>query len=366
MGVDRQANQSEIVDPGRSASDERGRFTVIVPAYNPGKDLERCLEALAQSTYEHFDVLVVDDGSTEPISPLVERFGYRYLRIDGPSGPARARNLGVQQAESEFVVFIDADVCVHPDTIERFAQSFTEDKDLAAVIGSYDDSPADPSFLSQYRNMFHHYTHCQSAGQITTFWSGCGAMRRDVFIEYGGFDEQRYRRPAIEDIELGTWMAADGGKILLDPTIQCKHLKNWSFSNMVKTDIFQRGIPWIDLMLRSAKAVKTLNVKGSQRLSVGLVFSVCALVIAGIWWPWALIGAALAAITVTVLNVDLYRFFATRRGLLFAARALLFHWLYFICCGLSVIIGTLRFHCTSRHAPDRPERSDVSEERFTA
>ncbi|MHC4568346.1 MAG: glycosyltransferase family A protein [Planctomycetota bacterium] len=149
----RQTDTSAIGDPGRSASDESARFTVIVPAYNPGKDLERCLEALAQSTYEQFDVLVVDDGSTEPISPLVERFGYRYLRIDGPSGPARARNLGVQQAKSEFVIFIDADVCVHPDTIERFARSFTEDKDLAAVIGSYDDSPADPKLsltVSEY------------------------------------------------------------------------------------------------------------------------------------------------------------------------------------------------------------------------
>ena len=45
-------------------------------------------------------------------------------------------------------------------------------------------------------------------------------MRREVFIEYGGFDEQRYRRPAIEDIELGTWIAADGGKIMLDPNIR--------------------------------------------------------------------------------------------------------------------------------------------------
>jgi len=366
MEVDRQTSQSEIADPGRCAPDESVRFTVIVPAYNPGEDLERCLEALAESTYDQFDVLVVDDGSTESIEPLVERFGYRYLRIDGPSGPARARNLGVQQAKSEFVVFIDADVCVHPDTIERFAQSFAEEEDLAAVIGSYDDSPSDPSFLSQYRNMFHHYTHCQSAGQIATFWSGCGAMRRDVFVEYGGFDEQRYRRPAIEDIELGTWIAADGGKIMLDPNIQCKHLKNWSFSNMVKTDIFQRGIPWIDLMLRSAKAVKTLNVTGSQRLSVGLIFGACALVVVGIWWRWALIGSAAAAITVTVLNIDLYRFFAMQRGLLFAAKSLLFHWLYFICCGLSVIIGTLRFHCSSQEAPSRPKRSEASKEESTA
>ena len=327
--------------------------TVIVPAYNPGEDLEHCLEALTRSTYTHFDVLVVDDGSTESIKPLVERFGYRYLRIEGPGGPARARNRGVEQVETEYVIFIDADVCVHPDTIERFIRVFTEDADLAAVIGTYDDAPADPGFLSQYRNMFHHYTHCQSAGPVTTFWSGCGAMRRDIFIKYGGFDEQRYRRPAIEDIELGTWIAADGGRIVLDPTIQCKHLKHWSFSNMIKTDVCQRGMPWIDLMLRSGKAVNTLNVTWSQRLSVGLVFAACAFAVLAIWWPSALIGTAVAAITVTLVNIKLYQFFMSRRGLWFAAKSLLLHWLYFGCCGVSFIAGTARFYASSRRASSR-------------
>jgi hypothetical protein len=221
---------------------------------------------------------------------------------------------------------------------------FSEDKGLAAVFGSYDDGPADPSFLSQYRNMFHHYTHRHSAGYVSTFWSGCGAMRRSIFIKYGGFDEKRYRRPSIEDIELGTWVTADGGRILLDPKVQCKHLKRWSLSNIVKTDIFQRGIPWIDLMLRSDKAVKILNVKGSQRLSVGLVFTACALVMLAIWWPWALIGATAAIIVVTLLNIELYRFFVSRRGWWFAIKSLFLHWLYFGCCGISVIVGTLRFY----------------------
>jgi len=348
MGFNRKTILSAIGWSDRSAPAESARLTVIVPVYNPGMDLEYCLEALTRSTYTHFDVLVVDDGSTKPIKPLVDRFGYRYLRIDGPGGPGRARNRGVEQTTTDYVIFIDADVCVHLDTVERIMQNFAGDPDLAAVIGTYDDTPADPSFLSQYRNMFHHYTHCQSAGQVTTFWSGCGAMRRDVFIKYGGFDEQRYRRPAIEDIELGTWIAADGGRIVLDQTIQCKHLKRWSFANMIKTDVCQRGIPWIDLMLRSGKAVKTLNVTGSQRLSVGLVFVACALFVAAIWWPWALIGAAAAAIAVTLLNIKLYRFFASRRGLWFAAKSLPFHWLYFGCCGVSFIAGTVQFYASGR------------------
>jgi hypothetical protein len=188
-------------------------------------------------------------------------------------------------------------------------------------------------------------------------------MRREVFIKYGGFDEHRYRCPAIEDIELGTWIAADGCRIVLDKTIQCKHLKRWSFSDMVKTDICRRGIPWIDLMLRSSKAVKTLNVTGSQRLSVGLIFIAFALVVPAIWWPLALIGTAAAIIAVTLLNIELYRFFASRRGLWFAIKSVLLHWLYFVCCGISVIAGTIRFYASGRRTTNRKGRSNTLESR---
>ncbi|MGH9908422.1 MAG: glycosyltransferase family A protein, partial [Pyrinomonadaceae bacterium] len=177
-----------------------------MPVYNSLQTLEKCLQALAQSGYDDFEVLVVDDGSTEPTKSLVERHEFGYLRIEGPGGPARARNRGVSQVDGQYVVFIDADVCVHKDALTRFAAAFASDATIDAVIGSYDNAPAKRSFLSQYKNLFHHYVHQQSHGQIGTFWSGCGAIRRDLFLRFGGFDEKRYRRPSIEDIELGTWL----------------------------------------------------------------------------------------------------------------------------------------------------------------
>jgi len=316
--------------------------TVIVPVYNARASLEQCLSALSRSEGADFDVVVVDDGSTEPLESLVTRFGCRYVRIDGPGGPARARNRGVEQVASELVIFVDADICVHPDTVARLVGAFEHDGELAAVFGSYDDEPMDPGFLSRYRNLLHHYTHCRSAGPVPTFWSGCGAIRRELFLRYGGFDEQRYRRPAIEDIELGTWMTAGGCRIVLDPSIQCKHLKRWSPGNMVKTDVLERGAPWIDLMLRSRKAVRTLNVDRVQQLSVGLVLAACALTVLSLLQPCLLIGVAGALLSATRLNTDFYRFLASGRGLRFAVLCVPLHWLYFVCCGVSVPIGVLK------------------------
>ena len=316
-------------------------LSVIVPVYNQLEELSRCLTALGASHYDDFEVIVVDDGSNLPIEPAVVERGFDYLRIEGPGGPARARNRGAQRAQGRYLVFIDADVCVHPDTLARFARAFTEDETIDAVIGSYDDSPAHPGFISQYKNLFHHYVHQQSNGSIKTFWTGCGAIRKDIFFEYGGFDEQRYRRPAIEDIELGTIMASGGRRIILDGSIKAKHLKKWTLFNLLKTDIFDRGIPWTRLMLRAGEMVSTLNVTRAQRLSIVFAYLSLILLLITIIFPQALLGAGALALTVTILNRDFYRFFRRHKGYRFTLKVIPLHWLYFLYCGFSAVCGAI-------------------------
>src|SRR5207245_252261 len=104
----------------------------------------------------------------------------------------------------------------------------------------------------------------------TTFWTGCGAIRRRDFIDHGGFDPGLYRRPAIEDIELGYRLTRSGCKILLARDVQATHLKRWTLWNVIKTDIFQRGVPWALLMKRSRVAQAELNVKPGQKVCVGV------------------------------------------------------------------------------------------------
>ena len=322
---------------------------MIVPVYNSSEQLKLCLAALSESNFEDFTVLVVDDGSIEPIRKIVDSYEFDYIRIEGPGGPARARNRGAALVESPYLVFIDADVCVHRGTLSRIAERFAEAPDLDALIGSYDEAPAEPGLISQYKNLFHHYVHQQNDGDITTFWSGCGAIRRDLFLEFGGFDEERYRRPAIEDIELGTWLSAAGRRVILDRRVKVKHLKRWTFWGMLKTDIFDRGVPWTRLMLRAGAVANTLNVENSQRLSVVMVYLSAASVVAAFWWsPSTLIGAALAT-AVTALNWDFYRYFAARRGAWFTLRILPLHWLYFAYCGFCVVWGTLLHALKDRH-----------------
>ncbi|HYM10005.1 MAG TPA: glycosyltransferase family 2 protein [Bryobacterales bacterium] len=252
-------------------------ISVIIPVKNSKRELERCLTALGQSRFTDYECIVADDGSTDGSAEAATRYGCRVIRRSESGGPGAARNTGAREARGDILFFIDADVCVHPDSLSRVAEDFAEDPSLDALIGSYDENPDSPDFLSQYKNLMHCFVHQTGNEAASTFWGGCGAIRRAVFEQYSGFNEG-YGRPSIEDIELGYRLSADGRRILLDKNLQVQHLKAWSFWRLLKTDIFDRGIPWTELILRDANMPNDLNVQISQRISVALVYLMLAAV----------------------------------------------------------------------------------------
>ena len=257
-------------------------ITVIVPVHNSAGYLRACLEHLSRSSFRDFECIVVDDGSTDDSARVAKQAGVTVLATSSRRGPAYARNVGAKSAKGEILFFIDADVCVSRDTLERVYANFEQDSEVSAVIGSYDELPESQDFVSLYKNLMHSYVHHNSKREASTFWSGCGAIRKSVFQEFSGFDES-YQRPAIEDIELGYRLTAARKKLLLDPAILVKHLKRWSFYSLVKTDIFDRGIPWTELILRDRLLPNDLNLQLSQRVSVALVY---LLMLMAVWATW--------------------------------------------------------------------------------
>jgi glycosyltransferase involved in cell wall biosynthesis len=344
------------------------RISVIVPVRNGRLHLARCLEALARSEYSDFEVIVVDDCSTDTTPEIADRYGARRLRTPRTVGPGGARNLGALQARGEILVFIDSDVVVPPETLSLLAEDFSRNPNIAAVFGSYDNTPAWPTFISQYKNLMHHYVHQISSESPVTFWAGCGAIRKSVFDEAGGFDEAKYTLPSIEDIALGLQLTQSGRRIFLDKRIQVKHLKRWTFQNLVRADIFYRAIPWSQLILKTRHLPLDLNLKYSSRISsllVGLVLVVCGLMalnLSGLLRISLLpLFATLAFLVILLLalNWATYKFFHQKRGLWFAARAVAFHWLYYLYSGLTF------FCCATLHFAGLPFASEHNADTLT-
>ena len=320
------------------------RISVVIPAYNAAVHLDRCLESLEQSTLVPLECIVVDDGSSDDTAEVATRRRVRLVRLATQRGPAYARNRGVGCAAGEIIVFLDADVTVQRGTVERIARAFEQDANLDALMGSYDDEPAEPSFLSQYRNLLHCYTHQRAREQASTFWCGCGAIRRDVYLAHGGLDES-YTRPSIEDIELGYRLYRAGRRIQIDPTIQVKHHKRWTLGGMLRTDMFSRGIPWTRLILRDRRMPDELSLEWGQRTSVALA-GLLVLIVLGLfaWRKFHLVLAFVGVIGVILfLNRRFYQFLALRRGWSFAARAIPAHVGYLLYSGLAFAAGAVTY-----------------------
>jgi GT2 family glycosyltransferase len=310
------------------------------------------LQSVAATVPPPTETIVVADGDTDGSWRLAEDFGLQVVRIPTPGGPAKARNLGARKAQGDILFFLDADVTVPRDALDRMVTVFQKDPDLAAAFGSYDDTPFESNFLSQYKNLFHHYIHQNSSADASTFWTGCGAIRRDIFLAMGGFDEN-YGRPSIEDIDLGYRLKRAGYNINLVKELEVKHLKRWEARSLLKADIFDRALPWTKLILEEGRFIHDLNLKTSSRISVMLVFLLLMALVGMVWIPQLFLLAICSVVLLLALNWRLYLFFSRKKGMKFTARAIPMHWLYYLYSGIAFGVGYIghKLKRSSRASP---------------
>ncbi len=330
------------------------RLSVIVPVHDGGGTLQECLAGLGRSTRPPDEVIVVDDASTDDSAGIAQRHGATLVcgtweacrtcgaygtcgtcGTCGTRGAAWARNRGAERARGDVLVFVDADVVVHEDAIARMLAVFDEVAAPQALFGSYDDDPRHVDVPSRFKNLLHHHVHQHGRRAASSFWSGCGAIRRDTFLAVGGFDE-RYAGSSIEDIELGVRLCRAGMEIRLCPEIQATHLKRWTLLSLWRTDIFGRAVPWTRLVLREGQLPDDLNLGWRSRASAGVTWAAFLLGAGALFAPagpltgTACAGVAAALGVSTMLNAGLYRFFLRRGGARFAAGAWLLHQAYLL------------------------------------
>jgi GT2 family glycosyltransferase len=331
--VDRAAAGAGLVSP------DEPRFSVIVPVHSGVAQVQRhvawlkdCLAAVRKAEGgDDAEILLVDDGSPGPVleawQNVAREFGARLTRLAQNAGPAAARNRGARLATGDVLVFLDLDVIPHADLFQRFRAHFSSGSPVDAVMGSYDAQPTAGRLVSDFRNLLHHLTHQRSRPRTTSFWTGCGAVRRDVFWATGGFDEA-YAVPSIEDAEFGHRLAAEGRELRLDRQAQVTHQKAWTLGSMVWTDFRHRAVPWTCLMRVAGWLPFDLNFTWTQRFSVGLagILPLLAfLLMRGYWFGLSLIPAVAAWL---ILNGRTFQQFRQLRGGWFALWSIPLLWIH--------------------------------------
>lgn len=328
------------------------RVSVIVPVRATTQEhleqFARCLGSLGSFSETPQEILVVLDGEgagNQRAGDMAAGSGAKVLQLSRPGGPSAARNAGAKEATGDILFFVDADCEAAPDCLRIITNLFESESTLDAVFGSYDDAPGSPNFLSQYKNLMHHYTHQNSAEEASTFWGACGAIRREVFLRSGGFDERFW---FLEDIDLGYRLKKDKHRIQLKKNLYVKHLKRYTAASLLKSDFCHRALPWTHLILRQKKQRENLqadlNIDKSSRASVVLSFLLLVSLLFARRSRIARGVASLCGVALLFLNRRPYVFLGSKRGGAFAAMAIFWHWLYFLYGGLGFVVGLIQFY----------------------
>ncbi len=328
-------------------------LSIVLPLFDAALFLPRVLPPLlaAVERGEALEILVVDDGSTDDGPEICRRQGLAVLASGGRLGPGAARNVGARAARGDVLLFVDSDVVLRPDVPRRALEALARRAGSVAVFGSYDDRPRARGVVSRYVNLRHHWVHQQGTEDAVTFWAGCGAVERGAFLAAGGFDGARYRRPSIEDIELGARLLANGGRIVLDKGMLCTHLKRWTFRSMLVTDLLRRAVPWTRLILEG-RGELALNVtraeQGKALLAVGLSLAL----IGGLVLPRLLGAAGVLFLCAVLANRRFFAFLWRQEGPLGALAGVLLHQVYYHVGMLGYLLGFLA-HVSRRRAADQ-------------
>lgn len=196
-------------------------ISVIIPAFNAAHILPNCLTALANQTVNQpWEVIVVDDGSTDGTSQTALDLGAAAIKHEHRRGAGAARNSGIQQARGDIVCFTDADCEPSPDWLEQMLRPFSN-PEIAGCKGCY--ASRQKEITSRFVQIEYEdkYDLLQQQTTIDFIDTYSAAYRRHLLLEHGGFDERIH---FVEDQELSFRLAAQGCAMVFQPEAIVYHL----------------------------------------------------------------------------------------------------------------------------------------------
>jgi glycosyltransferase involved in cell wall biosynthesis len=175
------------------------RISVVVCTYNGSRTITDCLEGLLRLEYPNFEVVVVDDGSTDDTAAIVSAYGFRLIRTPN-RGLSSARNTGMAAATGEIVAYIDDDAYPDPHWLTYLAHAFTT-TEHAAVGGPNIPPPDDGPIATCVAHAPGGPAHVLLSDTVAEHIPGCNmAFRRECLEAIGGFDVQF--RTAGDDVDV--------------------------------------------------------------------------------------------------------------------------------------------------------------------
>jgi glycosyltransferase involved in cell wall biosynthesis len=318
-------------------------FSVVVPCKNSAETLSECLTRICGQTGPSFEVILVDDGSTDGSAALAARFPVQVVR-NPRLGVSAARNVGAQVARGDWLIFTDTDV-MWPTDVLRTLAGIREQEGGEGLVGVQDRTLRFGNFSSRFKNQWMRYTYLQlhGRGPQALFYTSLAAIDREVFLRCGGFDE-RYRRPGIEDTVFGHRLGASGYGVIVRRELAYEHARRYSFAELLQTDVvrsaalmrFQLGRGLRRMAGGNRTSVPTSYMLAVLLTPVGLAAGVAGA--CGVVWGGPAAGVVL--VLIALLNRRWIGHLRREEGLGLAARGLAFLYLELVLVNIGMAWGS--------------------------
>ncbi len=267
-------------------NEQHPTYSVIIPAYNAEATLENTLKALAHQSIprESYEIIVVDDGSTDRTGEIAARHADQVLRQKN-AGPAAARNAGVLAARGEIVLFTDADCEPIPEWIEYMTAPFS-DPDVVGTKGAYwtrQKAPMARFVQQEYEDRYDRMARFKQIDFIDTY---SAAYRRDVFLANGGFDTI-FPVASVEDQEFSFRLAQKGYKMLFVPKARVFHRHNERLWDYIRRKFY---IGYYKALLTRWLPERLFNDTHTPpvlKLQILLIAAILLTLIPAAFWTWA-------------------------------------------------------------------------------
>ncbi len=295
-------------------------LSVIVPAYNSEKTLEGCLEAVRQSSFRDYELIVVDSGSRDATRSIAEKYCDKLIDCDGSPSSYSARSLGIKAADGEVLVNVDSDVVIRSDSLSKIAHFLSDHKEFDAVTGMLSKENPYPNFFSQYKNLYMYYVFSRLPREVKFLYGSIFAVRRQAVEPPGPFVRK------ADDTALGQQLAAGGRRIAFLRDLEVLHLKKYTLLSFIEND-YQVPFDWARIFLKfkgwkQLGRGKTgfLHSPRGQLVSVILAPAI-VLSCTAVTFGYTPFPSILSIIAWSVLNLRFLIFLKKERGTLFGILA---------------------------------------------
>ncbi len=327
------------------------KLSVIVPAYNVEKVLPTCLKSVRKSNYRSFELIVVDDGSNDHTAQIAHRYADRVVSHKKNLSRIQARDTGLKASHGDIVVFIDSDIVLRRDTLEKVVRFFDSHPSTNVLTGLLSDRHFNHDFYSQYKNLYMNYIFRQLPERVTFIFGSIFAFRRSTvsgMVE--GFAKG-------EDTALGQDLFQKGEEIFFSKDLEVIHLKKYSFMSWIKND-FEIPFNWASIFIAyhgwrqlGRNKVGFAHSPKTQLLSIALVPVIFHVLIGAITMQHSLYYLASVGAIWLGLNVGFFSYLFRKKGMAFGLLSVIATFLDHSVMLTGILAGF--FSQSFKHAPVR-------------